>query len=106
MLFELRQYRAQPGRRDDLARVMEETVIPFQTSKGMVVVGSFVGEEEPDLYVWVRRFDSEEQRKELYKAVYESDTWKNEIAPQIGSYLDRERMVITRLNPTPRSVIR
>ena len=25
---------------------MEEEVIPFQTSKGIVVVGSFVGEEE------------------------------------------------------------
>ena len=105
MLFELRQYRAQPGRRDDLARVMEETVIPFQVAKGMVVVGSFVGEEESDLYVWVRRFDSEEERKELYKAVYESDTWKNEIAPRIGEYLDRERMVITRLTPTAKSVI-
>ena len=106
MLFELRQYRAQPGRRDDLARMMEETVIPFQISKGMVVVGSFVGEEDPDLYVWVRRFESEEQRQELYRAVYESDTWKNEIAPQIGTLNDREKIVVTRLTPTPRSVIR
>ena len=28
---------------------MEETVLPFQISKGMVVIGSFIGEEEDDL---------------------------------------------------------
>jgi hypothetical protein len=39
---------------------MEEEIIPFQVSKGMVIVGSFVGQEEEDLYVWVRRFDSED----------------------------------------------
>lgn len=106
MLFELRQYRGQPGKRDDLARFMEEVVIPFQISKGMVIAGSFVGEDDPDLYVWIRRFDSEEQRERLYEAVYQSDEWKNEIAPGIMPLLDREKMVITRLTPTPRSVIR
>jgi hypothetical protein len=39
----------------------------------MVIVGSFVGQEEEDLYVWIRRFDSEEERKRLYDTVYESD---------------------------------
>ena len=48
---------------------MEEEIIPFQISKGMVVIGSFVGEQEDDLYVWIRRFDSEEQRGK-YEAVY------------------------------------
>jgi hypothetical protein len=42
----------------------------------MVIVGSFVGQEEEDLYVWIRRFDSEEERKRLYDTVYESDHWK------------------------------
>ena len=60
MLFELRQYRTLPGQRDNWVRFMEEEVIPFQISKGIVVVASFVGEEEDDLYVWIRRFDSEE----------------------------------------------
>jgi hypothetical protein len=106
MLFELRQYRLLPGQRDNWVRFMEEVIIPFQTSKGMVVVGSFVAEEEPDLYVWIRRFDSEEARKELYRAVYESDHWKNEVAPRTKEMLDRDRMVITRLLPTPGSALR
>lgn len=106
MLYELRQYRTRPGQRDRWVKFMEEVVIPFQISKGMVVIASFVGEEEDDLYVWIRRFDNEEERKRLYEAVYESDTWKNEIAPQVGEMLDRSRNVITRLEPTSRSVLR
>ena len=31
----------------------------------MVIAASFVGEEEDDLYVWIRRFDSEEDRERL-----------------------------------------
>jgi hypothetical protein len=106
MFFELRQYRTRPGQRDRWVKFMEETVIPFQISKGMVVIGSFVGEQEEDLYVWIRRFDSEEQRKQLYEAVYESDTWKKELYPLCGEMLCRERTVVTRIEPTPRSVIR
>ena len=32
MFFELRQYRAWPGKRDELARYMEDVIIPFQTA--------------------------------------------------------------------------
>jgi len=105
MLFELRQYRVYPGQRARWVKFMEEVIIPFQVSKGMVVVGSFVADEDPDAYVWIRRFENEQEREQLYKAVYESDHWKNEIAPRVSEMLDRPQMVITRLQPTPRSVI-
>jgi hypothetical protein len=106
MFYELREYRTQPGQRENWVRFMEEVIIPFQVSKGMVVTGSFVGEEEDDLYVWIRRFESEEERKNLYEAVYESDRWKNELAPQIPDMMDRSKMRITRVEPTPKSVLR
>ena len=106
MFFELRQYRTLPGKREAWVKYMEEVIIPFQISKGMVVAGSFVGEQEDDLYVWIRRFDSEEQRVALYEAVYETDVWKNEIAPKVGEMLDRSRTVVTRIEPTPKSVLR
>lgn len=105
MFFELRQYRIKPGQRDKWVRFMEEEIIPFQISKGMVVIGSFVGEEEDDLYVWVRRFESETERELLYRKVYESEFWQEEIAPQVGEMLDRERISVTRLQATPKSVI-
>ena len=106
MLFELREYRIKPGQMENWVKFMEEVVIPFQVSHGMVIVGSFTGEKEEDLYVWIRRFESEQERERQYKAVYESDRWKNEIGPKVPTMMDRERMKVTRLAPTPKSVIR
>jgi len=106
MFFELREYHTKPGQRERWVRFMEEVIIPYQASKGMVVVGSFVGQEDDTLYVWMRRFDSEAQREQLYKAVYETDTWKNEIKPQVDEMLDREKIVVKRIEATPKSVIR
>jgi hypothetical protein len=106
MFFELREYHTKPGQRERWVRFMEEVIIPYQVSKGMVVAGSFVGQEDETLYVWLRRFDSEAQREALYKAVYDTDTWKNEISPQVGEMLDREKTVVKRIEATPKSVIR
>lgn len=84
---------------------MEEEIIPFQISKGVVVIGSFIAEEEEDLYIWIRRFKNEAERERLYKEIYESDYWVNNITPQADEMLDREKMKITRLEATPKSVI-
>ena len=106
MLFELRQYRIKDGKRDQWVKLMEEQIIPFQTSKGVVVVGSFVAPEEDDLYVWIRRFENEAERKRLYTEIYESDFWINEIKPLSGEMLDRESIINTLLEATPKSVLR
>ena len=71
-----------------------------------MVVGSFIGEEGDDLYVWMRRFDNEEERERLYQAVYESDQWKNYFLPRVEEMLYRDRIVVTRIEPTAKSVIR
>ena len=105
MFFELREYRTLPGQRENWVRFMEEEIIPFQVSKGMVILGSFVGEEEDDLYVWIRRFESEQERENLYAAVYESDKWVNEIGPKIPEMMDRSKIVVRRLGASSRSVI-
>ena len=99
MLFELRQYRTRPGQREKWVRYMDEVIAPFQRSKGMTILGTYIGEQEDDLFVWVRQFESEEDRVRLYKEVYESNEWKERIAPSIPEMLDRDRMVITRLLP-------
>ncbi|MEZ5236457.1 MAG: NIPSNAP family protein [Acidimicrobiia bacterium] len=106
MLWELRQYRAKPNKRDELVRWMEEDVVPFQTAKGVVIAGTFVGEEDDNLFVWIRRFDDEDHRRRLYEDVYQSDHWKNVLGPQAAELIEREQIVVTRLTPTPRSVLR
>ncbi len=101
--YELRQYKVRPGKMAEWLQVMEEEIIPFQVAKGMVITGSFRGEEDDSVYFWMRRFESEAERERLYAAVYESDYWKNEMSPRIPDLLDREAMVVTRIVPTPKS---
>ena len=106
MIYELRQYPIRPQKRKDWVKLMEEKIIPFQISKGMVVIGSFVGEEDEGLYVWIRRFKNEKERERLYKAVYESDYWKNDLLPQVKDlFVKGKKPVVTRLLPTPKSVL-
>ena len=71
----------------------------------MVITGSFRGETDASVYVWLRRFDSEAQREVLYKEVYESDFWKTKISPRVPEYLDRSAIVVTRIVATPKSTV-
>ncbi len=106
MFFELRQYRIKDGKMERWIKLMEEKIIPYQVSKGMVFVGSFVAMDEPDLYIWIRRFKSEEEAERLYDEVYQSDYWSKEIKPLADEMLDREKMLITRMTATDKSIIR
>ena len=104
MFYELRQYKIHPGRMDEWVEFMEKDIIPFQVSQGMVITGSWRGEEDGTAYVWMRRFDSEAERERLYESVYQSDYWKNDVAPRVTELMDRSAIRVTRLVPTPKSV--
>ena len=41
----------------------------------------------------------------LYKAVYESDEWVNEISPKVAKLLNRDKIVVSRVVPTPKSTV-
>src|SRR5262245_47008676 len=97
MFFELRQYHIHPGQQQNWVKCMEEEIIPFQVKMGMVILGSFVGEEDQSVYVWIRRFENEQERKRLYDAVYQRDYWTNEISPRAGQLIDREQIQLPRL---------
>jgi hypothetical protein len=105
MFFELREYHALPGKRDELVKVMEEEIIPYQISKGMVVIGSFTVEQDEETYIWIRRFASEDERERLYAAVYQTDYWQKEMSPRMGELHDRSKIQVRRLVATPQSVI-
>jgi hypothetical protein len=94
--YELRQYTVLEGQMENWLKVMQEEIIPFQVSKGMVIAGSFRGEEDDSVYVWIRR---------LYDEVYGSDYWKDDVSPRLTSMLNREAMVVTRLTPTEMSIL-
>ena len=103
MFYEIRRYTLRPDLREAWVDYFESVIVPFQRERGMDIVGSFVDAENPDIFVWLRRFDSEDQRKEQYAAVYQDPRWVAEIAPRVGELMLRELMVVTRVVPTPGS---
>ena len=105
MLFELREYDIKPGHMPAWLRLMQEEIHPFQLKLGVIMIASFVGKENPDKYVWIRRFDNEAERQRLYKVVYEDPYWLSHIKPKIDSMLNRDTMRVTLLEATPVSPI-
>ena len=103
--WELRQYEIRSGKMDEWLEFMQDVIIPFQVKQGMVIAGSFRGEEDDSVYVWIRRFESEDERERLYKAVYESDFWKNDVAPKVGELINREATKVQRIVPTRASIL-
>jgi hypothetical protein len=103
MFFELRQYTIKPGKMDEFVRLMEDEIIPFQVAQGMVINGMFRGEQDETKYVWIRRFENEAEREELYKKVYESDVWKTTFLPRAREML--EKAEVTRIVPTKLSAM-
>jgi len=59
--YELRQYKVWPGKMTEWLKIMESEIIPFQISKGMVITGSYKGEEDESIYIWLRRFENEKK---------------------------------------------
>ena len=104
MFFELRRYPIRPGKADEWVRLMDEVLIPFQQSKGVAVLASFVNEAQ-DTYVWIRRFANEAEKEELYAAIYQNDYWRDELSPIVGELIDRDGIEVTILKTTPRSLM-
>ncbi len=105
MIYELRQYRVKKGRMKQWLKVMEDHILPFQVSQGMVIVAGFTAPKDKDLYVWLRRFRNEAERKRQYKKVYDSEQWRTVIEPRIQQVLDASTMVVTDLVPTATSIL-
>jgi hypothetical protein len=104
--YELRQYEVRPGKMAAWLALMEDEIIPFQVAKGIVISGSFRGETDDSVYVWLRRFESEAERERLYAAISEDEHWKTAISPRIGELINREATRVQRIVPTSRSVLR
>lgn len=104
--FELRQYQILDGQLDRWVAFMDKTLIPFQRSCGMIIVGSWFV-RETNQYVWIRRFESQADKERLYKAAYKNDTWLNELKPIVYEMLDRDhKLNVREMSPSPLSIIR
>jgi hypothetical protein len=104
-IFELRQYQVKPNMMDAWLDLMENEIIPYVVSKGMMPIASFRGEQDKSIYFWIRRFENEEHREKLYASVYDADHWKNILSPKVGELINRDASIVQRVHPTSLSPI-
>ena len=101
--YEIRQYKIRRGKMNEWLKLMESEIIPFQVSKGMVITGSYRGETDDSVYIWLRRFNTEKERVRLYKAVYEDPHWVKNITPRVDKLIHRDKIAVQRVLPTKKS---
>lgn len=99
MIVEVRRYTTQPGMRDSWIDYMTSTVIPFQESMGMTVIGQYTVEDDADAYVWMRSFEDLRQLEELSAAVYGSLFWTDTVVPVVRQHLVAGASTVTLLDP-------
>ena len=121
--FELRIYQVLPGKMDEWLHLMEKVIIPFQVSKGMVINGSFVENsfdqfylndqiremrtfDNRNKYIWIRRFENQKHKEELYEKVYQSYEWLNDIGPKVEKLIDRNSISVHNISSTQMSIIK
>ncbi len=102
-LFEVRQYFVRDGKMDEWVEFMETRIVPFVESKGMEPIALFRAEDDSNKFIWIRRFESEGHREDLYRDVYESEEWQVDFKPIVRSLIDVEKAVVHRVVPTRRS---
>lgn len=103
--YEIRQYEIRPGKMAEWLKMMDEEILPFQVARGMVIPAIFHGEEDDSVFIWLRRFESEAEREQLYKAVYEDPEWVDVLSPRVGELINRETIRVQRVVPSAMSVL-
>ena len=103
--YEVRQYEIRPGKMAEWVKMMDEEILPFQIARGMMIPAIFRGEDDDTVFIWLRRFESEEERVRLYKAVYEDPEWVNDMSPRVGQLINRETIQVQRVVASPMSAL-
>ena len=102
MFYEIRRETAVPGRGRDLARWMDEQVIPLHEASGMIVAGAFTDAADEDAFVWIRKFGSDEEREEIVTRVHQDPLFESVIRPRLADLMAGEAVTV-RLVPTAHS---
>ncbi len=104
MFYEIRTERARVGRGTELARYMDETVVPLHQERGMRVVGAFTVADDEDAFVWIRRFEDAADRERVLAAVH-GDPRCAAVVDTLSA-LSGGTASTVRLEPAPRSGLR
>ena len=81
MIVEVCTYRVKAGRRSEFIKHFEAQAVPAIRACGIRVLGPLVDRENPNKFVWLRSFPSQEERDRMYYAFHHSAVWVDELEP-------------------------
>jgi NIPSNAP len=103
-VIEVRIYTIHEGMRDEFVKLYDEVLLPAQQRFGLDVLGQFTSTDDDQTFVWLRRFDSQDERQRKWDEFYGSDLWKTELGPRANAMIKDSDNVIA-VVPTPGSAI-
>lgn len=100
-VLELRRYTLHPGRLADLLAVFETHLVEPQEDAGMGVLGTFVDEDDPDVFTWMREFPGHEARTASLRAFYGGPVWARHAAAANATMVDSDDVLLLRPTAPP-----
>ncbi|WP_348642998.1 NIPSNAP family protein [Mesorhizobium sp. B2-3-12] len=95
-IVELRQYTLKPGRRETLIEIFDTEFIESQEDAGMSIIGQFRDLDRPDMFVWMRGFESMEARKDALVAFYDGPVWSAHRDAANATMIDSDDVLLLR----------
>ena len=95
-ILELRRYRLNPGRRDDLIRLFDREFVESQEAAGARIIGQFRDLDDPDQFVWLRGFADMEVRAAALGAFYGGPAWQAHRAAANATMADSSNALLLR----------
>jgi hypothetical protein len=96
-VIEVRIYTLHEGKRDEI-------LLPAQREFGLNVIGQFISLDDDRTFVWLRRFDSQQECQRKWDEFYGSKLWRQRLGPRANPLMKDSSNVIA-VEPTPGSAI-
>ena len=103
-VIEVRIYTIHQGKREEFVKLYDEVLLPAQRRFGLEVLGQFISLDDDQTFIWLRRFDSQQERQRKWGEFYGSDLWCNQRGPRVNPLMQDTSNVIA-VQPTPGSAI-
>lgn len=93
-VLELRQYTLRPGQRDRLVTLFEREFVESQEALGIGLPGQFRDLDDPDRFVWLRRFADMDARAAALGAFYDGPVWRAHREVANATMLDSDDVLL------------
>lgn len=100
-VVEFRRYTLRPGALPDLLAVFEGHLIEPQEAAGLTVGGTFVDEDDPDCFTWLRGFADHGTRVRGLEAFYGGPVWARHHAAANATMVDSDDVLLLRPTVPP-----